>query len=116
MSGGTDTPETAGIPGTTGSPETAARLTVRSWPSLLLGLGLPTVALLGGIIALSGSSAHPWGIPALYLWVFCCFPFFTVCMWAAWRFFDRDAYRDESYPAAAEPPATSSTPSEEASA
>lgn len=71
---------------------------VRSWPSVVVGMGLPTLALFGGVVALSGSGMRVLGLPVLYLWVFCCFPLTTVCLCASWRIFDRRHY--------AEPPAT----------
>ncbi|GAA2078803.1 hypothetical protein GCM10009801_35950 [Streptomyces albiaxialis] len=68
---------------------------VRSWPSVLVGLGIPAVALLGGVTLLSGSGARVLGWPVLYLWVFCCFPLTTLCLAVSWRVFDRPHYREE---------------------
>lgn len=71
-----------------------ARAQVRSWPSVAVGMGLPTLALFGGVVALSGSGMRMLGLPVLYLWVFCCFPLTTGCLWASWRLFDRRHYPD----------------------
>ncbi|MDJ1136507.1 DUF3311 domain-containing protein [Streptomyces iconiensis] len=61
---------------------------------MLVGLGVPAFALLGGVTLLSGSGARVLGWPALYLWVFLCFPLTTVCLAVSWRVFDRRHYRE----------------------
>lgn len=65
---------------------------VRSWPSVLVGMVIPALALLGGVTLLSGSGERVLGWPVLYLWVFLCFPLTTVCLWVSWRVFDRPHY------------------------
>lgn len=68
---------------------------IRSWPSVLIGLVVPAAAILVGVPLVADTSVHVFGIPLLFFWMFCCFPFTTVCLWVSWRFFDRDHYREE---------------------
>lgn len=65
---------------------------IRSWPSVLIGLGIPVVAVLGGIIAFADTSVYIGGIPLLFAWIFLWFPLTTVCLWISWHFFDRHHY------------------------
>jgi hypothetical protein len=65
---------------------------IRSWPSLLIGLGIPAVAILGGVLTLGHSTAEVCGFPVVFFWMFCCFPLTTLCLWVSWRFFDRPHY------------------------
>lgn len=69
---------------------------IRSWPSVLIGLGIPALALLGGIPLVSNTSVYVFGVPLLFFWTFCCFPLTTLCLWVSWRFFDRDHYPEEN--------------------
>ncbi|MFD9893606.1 DUF3311 domain-containing protein [Amycolatopsis sp. NPDC059027] len=68
---------------------------IRSWPSVLIGLGIPAAALLIGIPLVSGSTVSVFGIPLVFFWVFCCCPLTTLCLWVSWRFFDRAHYPEE---------------------
>lgn len=68
---------------------------IRSWPSLLVGLGIPVVAVLGGVLALGPIPVTVLGFPLVFFWMFCCFPLTTACLWTAWWFFDRHEYREE---------------------
>lgn len=68
---------------------------IRSWPSVLIGLGIPAVAILLGIPLVSGTSVSVLGIPLLFFWMFCCFPLTTLCLWVSWRFFDSRHYPKE---------------------
>lgn len=65
---------------------------IRSWPSLLIGLGIPAVLVLGGVLALGHSAAVVFGFPLVFVWVFCCCPITTLCLWVSWRFFDSPHY------------------------
>lgn len=69
---------------------------IRSWLSVLIGLGIPAAALLIGIPLVSGSTASVFGIPLVFFWVFCCCPLTTLCLWVSWRFFDRAHYPEEN--------------------
>ncbi|GAA4530996.1 DUF3311 domain-containing protein [Amycolatopsis samaneae] len=68
---------------------------IRSWPSVLIGLGVPAAALLIGIPLVAGSTASVFGIPLVFFWVFCCCPLTTACLWISWRFFDRPHYPED---------------------
>jgi len=65
---------------------------IRSWPSLLIGLGIPALAILVGTTLVSDTDGFVAGIPLLFFWMFCCFPLTTLCLWVSWRFFDRRHY------------------------
>lgn len=67
---------------------------VRSWQSLVIGLGIPAVAILVVMPLLADTSVHVLGIPLLFFWVFLMFPITTLCLWVAWRI-DEPHYRDE---------------------
>lgn len=68
---------------------------IRSWPSVLIGFGIPALALLLGIPLVAGSPATVLGIPLVFFWMFCCFPLTTLCLWCSWRFFDREHYPED---------------------
>jgi len=65
---------------------------IRSWPSVLIGLGIPAVAILVGSPLLANTSVYVLGMPLLYFWVFLWFPLTSLCLWISWNFFDRDHY------------------------
>lgn len=68
---------------------------IRSWPSLLIGLGIPAAALFVGIPVFGSVDATVLGFPLVFFWLFCCFPLTTVCLWISWHFFDRDHHREQ---------------------
>lgn len=68
---------------------------IRSWPSVLIGLGIPTLAIIGGISLLAHQPVEVHGIPIMFCWMFCCFPLTTLCLWVSWRFFDSRAYPED---------------------
>jgi hypothetical protein len=68
---------------------------IQRWSSVLLGLGLPAVALLVGVPLLANTSATVLGIPLLFAYVFALFPLTSLCLWLAWRI-DEPHYREES--------------------
>lgn len=63
--------------------------------SVLIGLVLPFVAVVGGVAVLGGSRASFAGIPLVYFWMFLWFVLTTVCLAASWFFFDRGEFEDE---------------------
>lgn len=67
---------------------------IRSWPSLLIGLCTPVVLTLGGVLALGSSTTVVLGFPLVFVWVFCCCPVTTICLWVSWHFFDSPHYTD----------------------
>lgn len=79
------------------------RPVIRSWPSVLIGLGIPAAAILIGIPLVSNTPDYVFGIPLLFFWMFCCFPLTSLCLWVSWRFFDSQHYPAENDPAARYP-------------
>lgn len=67
---------------------------VRDWRSLIIGLGIPAVAIFVVMPLISNTSVYVFGIPLLFLWIFAWFPLTTLCLWLAWRI-DEPHYRDE---------------------
>jgi Protein of unknown function (DUF3311) len=63
--------------------------------SVLVGLVVPFVAVVGGVAVLGPSSALVAGIPVVYFWMFLWFVLTTVCLAASWFFFDRKEFEDE---------------------
>jgi hypothetical protein len=63
--------------------------------SVLVGLVLPFVAVVGGVAVLGRSEFMVAGIPIVYFWVFLWFVLTTVCLAASWYFFDRKDFEDE---------------------
>lgn len=68
---------------------------IRSWPSVLIGLGIPVFAILGGTAMVADTTVFVFGIPLLFFWMFCCFPLTTLCLWVSWRFFDSRHYPED---------------------
>lgn len=83
--------DTAGTPA---APTPPHRM-IRSWPSLIIGLVVPTVALLGGVAVFGSIDAVILGFPVVFAWVFFCFLLTTACLWTSWHFFDRHHHLDE---------------------
>ena len=70
---------------------------IRSLWSLIVGLGLPLVAVIVVVPLISNTRVLVAGIPLLFLWLFLWFPLTTVCLGIAWYVFDRPLYeRDGS--------------------
>ncbi len=63
--------------------------------SLIVGLVVPFVAVVGGVGVLGPSEALLAGIPVVYFWMFLWFVLTTVCLAASWFFFDRGEFEDE---------------------
>ncbi|KGR78059.1 DUF3311 domain-containing protein [Ureibacillus manganicus] len=56
--------------------------------NIFIGLIIPVVGLLSGIIAFSNSDFFVFGFPILYFWVFIWFVLTSVCISISWHFFD----------------------------
>lgn len=63
--------------------------------SVLVGLVVPFVAVVGGVAVLGRSEFSVAGIPIVYFWVFLWFVLTSVCLAASWYLFDRKDYDDE---------------------
>jgi hypothetical protein len=63
--------------------------------SVLVGLVVPFVAVVGGVAVLGGSQSLVMGLPIVFLWVFLWFVLTTVCLAASWYLFDRRYYEGE---------------------
>ena len=63
--------------------------------SVLVGLVIPFVAVVGGVAVLSQSQTLIRGIPAVYFWVFLWFVLTSVCLAASWYLFDRRYYEEQ---------------------
>ncbi|WP_218010620.1 DUF3311 domain-containing protein [Neobacillus soli] len=66
----------------------------RQFASVLVGLLIPFVAVLGVIPFISKSDITIMGFPILYFWVFLWFPLTTICLSISWHFFDRHVYEE----------------------
>ena len=63
--------------------------------SVLIGLVIPFVAVIGGVAILGRSQSLIMGIPVVYVWVFLWFVLTTLCLATSWYLFDRKYYEDE---------------------
>jgi hypothetical protein len=63
--------------------------------SVLVGLVVPFVAVVGGVAVLGGSQSLVMGVPIVFFWVFLWFVLTTVCLAASWYLFDRRYYEGE---------------------
>jgi uncharacterized membrane protein len=63
--------------------------------SVLVGLVVPFVAVVGGVAVLGGSQSLVMGFPIVFFWVFLWFGLTTVCLAASWYLFDRAYYEGE---------------------
>ena len=64
--------------------------------SVLVGLVIPFVAVVGGVAVLGQLQTLIMGIPAVYFWVFLWFVLTSVCLAASWYLFDRRYYEEQS--------------------
>lgn len=67
--------------------------------SLLVGLGVPVVGVLGGLPLVSDTDATVAGMPLLFFWLFAWCPLTSVCLWLCWWLFDRHDYPADEQPA-----------------
>ena len=63
--------------------------------SILIGLVIPFVAVVGGVAILGRSESTVAGIPIVYFWIFLWFVLTSVCLAASWYLFDRRYYDGE---------------------
>ena len=63
--------------------------------SVMVGLVIPFVAVVGGVALLGRSEIMVAGMPIVYFWVFLWFVLTSVCLAASWYFFDRKDFEDE---------------------
>ena len=63
--------------------------------SILIGLVIPFVAVVGGVAVLGRSELLVAGMPIVYFWVFLWFVLTSVCLAASWYLFDRRYYDGE---------------------
>jgi hypothetical protein len=63
--------------------------------SVVVGLVVPFVAVVGGVAVLGGSKALVLGIPVVYFWIFLWFVLTSVCLAACWYFFDSEEFTDD---------------------
>ena len=63
--------------------------------SLVVGLVLPFVAVVGGVAVLGRSEAVMLGMPIVYFWIFLWFVLTTLCLAASWYLFDRGGFEGE---------------------
>ena len=63
--------------------------------SLLVGLVIPFVAVVGGVAVLGRSELSVAGMPIVYFWMFLWFVLTTVCLAASWYLFDRKDFEGE---------------------
>lgn len=60
----------------------------------LAAVGIPAIAVLVGVPIISGSTYTIWGAPAVFVWLFAWLPLTTLCLWVAWRYFEREGYQE----------------------
>jgi hypothetical protein len=63
--------------------------------SVVVGLVIPFVAVVGGVAGLGRSEAMVLGLQLVYFWVFLWFVLTTLCLAASWYLFDRGDFEDE---------------------
>lgn len=63
--------------------------------SVLIGLVIPFVAVVGGVALFGSSRALVFGMPVVYFWVFLWFVLTSVCLAVSWFFFDREEFENE---------------------
>jgi hypothetical protein len=66
--------------------------------SVLVGLVVPFVAVVGGVALLGRSHSLIMGIPVVFFWVFLWFVLTTGCLAVSWYLFDRAYYEGEDDP------------------
>lgn len=64
--------------------------------SLIVGLGIPVVAIMVVLPILSGSKITIAGLPFIYFWLFLWFPLTTICLFLSWMISDRHHYENRS--------------------
>jgi len=64
----------------------------KSAMSVLLGLGVPVIAIMVVLPILSGYKITIAGLPFVYFWLFLWFPLTFICLWLSWQLFDKNRY------------------------
>lgn len=62
--------------------------------SLVIGLVIPFVAVVGGVAVFGGSRVLVLGMPVVYFWIFLWFVLTSACMAVSWFFFDSEQFAD----------------------
>jgi hypothetical protein len=65
----------------------------RKVTSLLTGLVIPYLSVLGGIAFIGKYDTPIFGIPILYFWIFLWLPLTSLCLAISWSCFDRYEYQ-----------------------
>ncbi len=63
--------------------------------SVVVGLVVPFLAVVGGVAVLGRSQALVLGMPVAFLWIFVWFLLTSVCLAVSWYVFDSRYYEDE---------------------
>ncbi|MED0892700.1 DUF3311 domain-containing protein [Aneurinibacillus migulanus] len=71
-------------------------VSIRLVGSLIIGLVVPFVAIIGLFPITSRIEVSVLGFPFLYFWMFLWFGLTSVCLWISWCVFDRPYYVTES--------------------
>lgn len=61
---------------------------VRPMLNIIIGVVIPFVGVIGGIIFFRNSEQFVWGFPILYFWMFMWFILTSLCISLSWHFFD----------------------------
>lgn len=67
---------------------------VRSWPSLIIGFFVPMSLILGGVLVFGPMNVTLAGFPIVFIWLFMCTVFSSLCMGITWHFFDKKFYAE----------------------
>jgi hypothetical protein len=62
--------------------------------SVLVGMVVPFVGVLSGILAFGGSETQVLGFPAVFAWLFLWMPLTALCLQLAWKI-DEPHFQDE---------------------
>jgi hypothetical protein len=65
---------------------------LRSRWSLVIGLGIPVIAIVVVPPFIANTQVTVFGIPLLFFWMFAWFPLTSVCLGVSWFGFDRSHY------------------------
>lgn len=57
--------------------------------SILIGMILPFVAIVGVLPFIASSNTSIMGFPIIYFWIFLWLPLTSLCLWVSWMLYDR---------------------------
>lgn len=57
--------------------------------SILIGMIIPFVAIVGVLPFIASSDASILGFPIIYFWIFLWLPLTSLCLWLSWLLYDR---------------------------